>query len=221
MLRRSLGAIVFVLGLTGLARAQYYDGYHSSTAAEGAAHGMADMARSAGAYNVLTSQAALNMTQVEREQMDNRLHYTQTYLAIKREGEQYRAEHKKPPPTAEELTRWSQSRKPKPLAESQFDPATGALVWPDALQSKDFAEGRKALDGMMVQRAAYGGLSAVEKAEVKQQTDAMLAKLDEQIRDLSPSNYMAGRKMLESLRYEATKPVDAGQMTLTSAGKKS
>ncbi len=58
--------------------------YHSSTAAEGAARGMADVIRSAGDYNLRTSEAARNVEEARSRNLDNRLKSTQTFFEMRR-----------------------------------------------------------------------------------------------------------------------------------------
>ena len=57
--------------------------HHASTAAEGAARGMADVVRSAGAANLMNSEAAINIEDARSKYIDNRMQATNTYFQMK------------------------------------------------------------------------------------------------------------------------------------------
>src|SRR5438876_9303394 len=97
MLRSFLlaGIVAFAVSLTS-AQAQYGDGgyaapYYASSTVEGDfAHGYADLVRSAGVFNLLTSKAFENYEKARQENIRNRLLWTQTYFEMRRINDEYR-----------------------------------------------------------------------------------------------------------------------------------
>src|SRR5437762_406960 len=95
-MKRVLMTAVICVGFVGALSAQYnrpyYNRYYgggsihaySSTAAEGAAYGMAEMTRAQGQYNMMTAQAAVTGQQAYSAALDNKLKATQTYFEMRR-----------------------------------------------------------------------------------------------------------------------------------------
>ena len=87
--------VVALLVCTGLAVAQdyYYGGYpvvnRASTAGESYARGMADVTRSAGMYNLATSEAAINLTEAQSNYIKNRDQWTNTYCQMREANRLY------------------------------------------------------------------------------------------------------------------------------------
>ncbi len=88
---------------------QYYDFYggyggypcgdnRATTAGQSFAYGIGDVIRSKGAYNLLTSQAAINATEAERNEIQNRELWTNTYFQMRREQRAAVAEERGPAP---------------------------------------------------------------------------------------------------------------------------
>lgn len=186
----------------------YPDGYHrSSTAAEGAMRGMADVVRSQGQANLNNSAAAINYSVARRNQIDNRYAWTNTYFEMRRSNRAYRAAERRPRPTMEQATRLAQAGMPKPLSPTELDTITGAIRWPTFLQSETYAAGRAELERIFAYRARDGAIGADDFVKARKATDAMLAGLKEQVREIPPAQYVAGKRFLQSLRYEVGQPL--------------
>jgi hypothetical protein len=185
----------------------YGGGYHSSTAAEGAARGMADVVRSQGEANLNNSAAAVNYSVARSNQIDNRAKWTSTYFQMREENRQARAAERRPRATMADLVRYAQAGKPKPLSPSQLDVVTGAVSWPLALQVDGYAKSRAELEPILAGRASSRTISPADYMKVRQVTNAMLAQLKGQIREIPPEQYTVAKRFLESLAYEATRPL--------------
>ena len=86
----------------------YGYGYrHASTYEEGVQRGFADIVRSAGAKNLMDSEAAINWEQARRAYFDNRVYGTQKYFELRARNRQARAEERGPRPTMQDLIRLS------------------------------------------------------------------------------------------------------------------
>ena len=212
-MRVALLALLMVLVGTLWVHAQGYAPYygavgpgsyhHASTAGEGAARGMADVIRSAGAANLMNSEAAINMQEAQKRNIENHLQYTQTYFQMKTINQQYRDAQRKPPPTQQQAIRLSQGRMPDRLPANKIDPLTGELVWPLGLRMDSLKDDRDRLDAIYAERADKGFLSPDQYIEVKQRTGAMADELRKYGTQLGGNASIEARKFLESLAYEA------------------
>ncbi|HID77296.1 MAG TPA: hypothetical protein EYP56_15035 [Planctomycetaceae bacterium] len=205
------GLVVLATGV-GLAWGQdyYYPSYadfRASTPAEGYARGIGNVIRSQGAYNLLTSQAAINMTEAQREHMKNREQWTNTYFEMRAANKAYRAAARRPRPTMEDAVRWAQAGKPARLSPSELDVVTGKINWPRLLATERYTKYRQVLEALFAHRAVAGTLSYERHAKLEATTDAMLEELKSQIREVRAADYTASRRFLESLAYEASLPV--------------
>lgn len=206
-------ALILAAGI-GLAWAQPYDAapatygeyHHASTAAEGGLRGMASVARSAGEYNLQTSQAAINMTEAQSNYIKNRDEATNTYFQMREANKEYRARARGPRPTMEALVRYAQAGKPKPLSPSELDTVAGAISWPPLLQSERYAKSRGQVDKLFAKRTGQGVLSYEDQRAIGEATKAMLGELKGQVRDVPQMDYISAKRFIESLAYEAKIP---------------
>jgi hypothetical protein len=184
-----------------------YPGYSSGggTAAGNAMNGMASVISAKGNYNLSTSAAAINMTQAQKNEIQNRQLYTDTYFQMRETNRKARAAEAGPNPTMEQIARMARQGVPKPLGPSQMDPVNGQLNWPDALQDADFADQRGELEQLFATRARYGGLNYADQSKVMKVVDTMFDELKKQVRDIPPQDYVACRSFLSSIKYAATK----------------
>jgi hypothetical protein len=205
----SIGAAALVV-CSGLAWGQYWGGwepyYHASTPAESYARGMADVARSAGEYNLATSQAAINATEAQRNYIENRDQWTNTYFQMRAANQKYRNEARGPRPSMEDLVRYAQQGKPQRLSPSELDSVSGKITWPILLQTDRYAKDRDELEWLFQTRAKEGFLTTKDYLRIGELTDAMLAKLKEQVREVPQMDYAAAKQFLKSLAYEGRMP---------------
>jgi hypothetical protein len=199
-----------VLGAAaGPALAQYYGPYaeyHASTAAEGAARGMADVVRSQGQANLANSAAAINMTEAQSNYIQNRDQWTNTYFQMRDANRKYRAAERGPRPSMEDLVRNAQTGMPDRLSPGELDSVAGGISWPGLLQTDQYAAYRSELDALYAKRARDGALSTPDYIQADKLTKDMMAELKDQIRDVPQMDYIAAKRFLQSLGYEARLP---------------
>ncbi|NLX99565.1 MAG: hypothetical protein GXY83_25805 [Rhodopirellula sp.] len=185
-----------------------YDGWDfgASTAFGSATRGLADLVRAQGAENLLSSEAAINMTEARRRQIENFEKATETYFAMRRQNQAYRAAERGSRPTYEDLVRYAEAGKPERLSPSEMDTVTGDITWPIILRSDHFEEYREVLGQLFASRAATGALSSEGYLTVDKVTDAMKAELQRKIDDIPPQDYLRARKFIESLAFEVKAP---------------
>jgi hypothetical protein len=218
--------MALVLALSTLAQAQtyvtgggvaapmvppaYYQSYpytHASTFQEGVARGVGDVIRSAGEYNLATSAAAVNWTDARKRQIESDLQWLKTYYEFKDIKAQARAaELARQRVSPEEMVRFAQAGKPRPLSPRELDAATGKIRWPILLNSEEFAAGRNQVQKVFEDRAYHGVIGAAEFVRVSHLADQMLADLKSQIRSVPADQYVEARRFLVSLAYEAGQP---------------
>jgi hypothetical protein len=205
-MRLLLGCLTLLsLGLAAEATAQYdYPvSYHSSTYEEGVQRGFADVVRSAGAANLMNSEAAINYEDARRKYIDNRVYGTEKYFQMRQINKTARTAERGRQPTMEDLIRYASERAPSRLSPSELDPLTGIVTWPALLRDPAFQDTRKALDELFVARSAMGYLTAEQAAEANGAIDGMRAVLKKNISSYPPQMYTSAKKFLDSLAYES------------------
>jgi len=189
----------------------YYGGYpftyHSSTAAEGRMRGLGDVVRSKGQANLDNSAAAINYSLARQQEISNRAQWTNTYFDMRHANRTARAQERRKRSSMEELTRFAQEGRPRPLSPSELDTVTGAINWPTLLTTEDFAKQRAMLEKVFERRAYSSVIGYTDLVTVKKTTDAMLEDLKAKVSEVLPAQYIAAKRFLQSIAYEATKPV--------------
>lgn len=201
-----VGAIAF---FNAPARAQYYGwggGYHASTAAEGAARGMADVIRSEGQARVDTSQAAINMTEARKNEIENRKQWTQTYFDMRRINREAREAESGPKRTKEDWIRLAQAGGPQRLSPSELDSVNGKLSWPILLRKDEYAKERAVVDRAFMNRATTGAISPDDYEAIRTATDSISETMKKEIQKVSSIDYITAKRFLKNLTFESRKP---------------
>ncbi len=207
---RRLGTIAILVSILGLfpqaAGAQWWVDNRAATPAESYARGVSDVVRSQGDYNLNTSEAMLNLSEVRRREIENARQWTDTYFEMRAANRAYRAEERQPRATSEQMVRWAKEDAPDRLSPSELDPVSGKVSWPVALKTDDFEKMRAEIESLYNKRAAGGVLTIDERRKLRDACNLMQTHLKDQIRDLPPSDYLAAKKFIDSLSYEASLP---------------
>ena len=170
-------------------------------------NGMANMMSAAGQRNLSNSAAAINWTQAQRNEIENRHAGDQTYFAMRAENRRAVAAERGPPPTQEQIARMAKVGVPKPLAATQMDPVSGQLYWPGPLQEESFAAQRGDIDQLVATKARYGVLSYEDQMKVRKIILAMYGQLKAQIIQIPSQDYANSRGFLNSILYATTKTI--------------
>jgi hypothetical protein len=210
MKRSAISALAILVALSSWATAQYYGGAYvnnkASTVGESHARGYADVVRSQGMANLKNSEAAINMTEAARRNMENRDQWTDTYFQMRQKNRDYRAAERRPRASREDFVRMAAAGRPSKLSPSELDSVTGEVKWPRALTRPEFADSRAELDNLLAKRAAYGQSTWDDYTQISATIKKMEADLKKIIRDLPPSDYMASKRFLDSLAFENQQP---------------
>ena len=182
-----------------------WSGYPGGTTAAGSAmNGMASVISAQGQRNLSNSAAAVNMTQAQKNEIENRSLATNTYFDMRRVNQEQAAAARGPTPTMEQLARIAKAGAPKPLSPSQMDSVSGQLRWPSALQQPCFESGRNELDQLLAVYARYGGLGYSDQTKVRETIHDMYQELNSQIDQIPPQDYVGCKRFLRSVNYAAT-----------------
>ena len=178
--------------------------HHASTYEEGLLRGQADWIRACGDYLYSTSLAMINGEEARRRYIDNRQHAAKTYFEMRKFNREARAQQRGPRPTEEDVARRSRMRAPDRLGAHELDATFGVLHWPSVLKGYEFQQERTAVDRLMEERTVEKrGLGSDNCRQVKQVVSQLEEKLKDKIDSISPSEYVAGKKFLAGLSYEA------------------
>jgi hypothetical protein len=180
-----------------------YDG--ASTAAGSAMNGMASVISAKGSANLSNSAAVINMTEAQKNAIQNQQLGAETYFQMQRMNQAYKKEQRSPPPTKEQMARWARDAAPKPVAYNEVNPATGKVSWPDVLLQDSFAPQHSNLDQLLAKKATYGSLSFSDQMEARKTIEAMHSVLRSQIKNIPPQQYMDSYNFLRSLVYATSK----------------
>ena len=137
-----------------------YDMYdyadRATTPLQGMEYGAARILEANALQMLNGSQAALNWTEMERREMDNRKKWIDTYFDVQRMNHESRAAQRGRPMTAADYHRLAQIGEPHRLTPSEIDVVTGQLSWPLLLQATEFAPYRSMLEEVFSNRAYRG-----------------------------------------------------------------
>jgi hypothetical protein len=176
----------------------------ASTVAGSSLNGMASVISARGDAALSTSAAAVNMTQAQKQEIENRNAATNTYFQMRQTNKQARAAEEGPRPTVEQLARIAKDGLPKPLSPSEVNQVTGQIYWPSALQMEGFAAQRAQVEALTATRAKYGTLGYADQMKLRESINGMAKQLKSQINDIPQQDYMVCRDFLKRLLYAET-----------------
>jgi len=184
----------------------WYGHYHASTAAESYARGKAALVRSQGQYNLLTAEANVVNQEAYRRGMENQHRKVNGYFALREKNREERAAERRPRATAEQLRRIAATGKPAAVSPSDLDSVTGAISWPTVLEREEYEPFRVALEEVFARRADTGRMEAADLEQAEEASEGMIAELKSHVREIPSHKYIAARRFVESLAYEAQQP---------------
>jgi hypothetical protein len=178
-----------------------------STAAGSYLAGLGQTIRAQGQYNLMSSEAAINLEEARKRDIENRERWTNTYFEMRRINKAYRDAERGPRLSTEAWVRMAHDAAPKRLASHALDPVTGQIAWPTALRADAFSQDRETIDQLFAERAATDGAVGIDTyTKIRAAIDDALAKLKDRIRDIDTRNYVEARTFLTGLAREADYP---------------
>jgi hypothetical protein len=211
---------LFAVLETAPACAQYYGGWGrgrgrglgygtvqrtARTRRESFAYGLADVTRARSQANLTNAQALSVLSGVRSKEIQNNVDYTNMFFERRRINEEYRETQRRPAASSEQMARFAADGMPDRSSGSQVDSVTGDISWPAMLQAPKFDEYRDTLDSLFRNRAETGSMMGRDaKFKARSTCDAFDKALRGEVRELSPSEFIEGRRFIDMLRYEAT-----------------
>lgn len=168
-------------------------------------HGMANIIRSQGRASRDYSRARINNEEARSKYIDNQQKWTAVYFEKKRMLESHKArESAKQRASRDAYLKTNPSAPPPRLTSSQLDSITGEIAWPAGLMISDFEKHRSKVESLFAVRSRTATTTVA--ADLRAEITGMRNTLKSQIKSMAPEEYMAARKFLESLAYEAAQP---------------
>jgi hypothetical protein len=190
----------------------YYGGYSAGTIAGSGLYGMGALARGVGEYNLYSAMAARELEEARTLAIQNYQMAVDNWLARRAaHRERVRAEML----TSQQVARIVEVSRPDRLTAAQYRPDSGKLTWPAALMGQELAEERAALEAVFAGRTSRDmGAGSAFYANVRQGTEQMLAGLREKLPELSSMEFIAAKKFLVGLKYEALSPATSTALAM-------
>ncbi len=195
-------------GYGGYYPGEYGYGYHASTAEEGILRGYASLAQGVGQANYLNSLASINYQEAYSRSIQNRQKAIEGYFYNKQANQSARQAMRAQRLSQEQYVALAKNAAPSPLTEREYDRTFGRLIWPAALASDEFAAERRELDRAFAARSpGEAGVSTSFSGTVRKLSQSLQSKLKTHIDSFDATEYMAAKKFLASLTYEAQQPL--------------
>jgi hypothetical protein len=186
-----------------------YGGMYGSsgggTVAGSAMNGMANVVSAKGNYNLSTSAAAVNMTQAQKNEIENQQLKTDTYFQMRATNSAARKAEAGPPPSMEQIARTAREGAPRPVTKQEVNPMSGQINWPSALTQDVFAPQRDELEQIVTKQVKYGGISFSDQLQARKTIETMFDQLKTQIAVIPPQDYTTSRSFLNSMIYATAK----------------
>jgi hypothetical protein len=190
------------------------DGGQVATEVGSKAYGMGAFAHGVGEYNLNTARAVHEYQRARARAIQNHKLAVEVWFDLKRQNREFRA-RELDPLTPSQLSRVIEAQHPERLATWEYNPMTGNLEWPYALQEDVFETEREALEYAFSSRTSRdSGRDSAFASQIHETTDDMLVKLRDRIELLSPNEFGAAKKFLVGLRYEAQLPINARPLAM-------
>ncbi len=188
---------------------------------EGYMKGYAELGKAAAAYvtaqatmikaqadaNACNAKAMETLEKARSQALDNDLKTVKTFYEKRKLHETHVAQDARKRPTREDLIRYSKEALPERPTNYQVEPVRGRIYWPAVLQEEQFSEYRAELDGLFAQRTTANiGADGETCRQIQDVVERMQAELRSLTRQISPMEYLAARKFIESLAFEARFP---------------
>jgi len=192
-------------GGVGVGNGSVFTPFYASTAQGDPLYGTAAVTAAAGQAALNTAIGSEYAQNAYQHWIENQKLGAQTYLDIRRLNASYRAENRVPAPTPEQLIIFNKSRLPDRLTADQLDQEHGQVKWPHVLLRDEFATERAALEYLFAERSARPydtGLGTQNYREIRRVTDDLHDVLRRLIDQITPDEFIAGNKFVNSLAYE-------------------
>ena len=205
-------AVAICLTMSNVALARRHGrrggGGFGGTAASAAMMGYAAIMRAQGMQNLYNSQAAINWEKAKTAEIQNRLLWTETYFKMRQVNHDMRLAERGPPVSSAEMAKIAHEAVVPPLDDTQLDPATGRISYPEALRDHAYDGLREDVDAFFARRSAsHGSVDFNDLQQVETILDLLHAELLGNLPRYAAGDYGHAVTFIEQLKNEAKKPV--------------
>jgi hypothetical protein len=156
--------------------------------------------------------------QVRKLRMENDMQEAKNWYAKKKLYQDYRKANQPSRLTAKKLAELAHNKAPVRLTAAEIYRSSSEVSWPPLLERECFDQKRAELERLMAERTpADSGIGSQNCAQVQQAVGQMKDLLKDRIDETNPMDYVATKKFLDSLAYEArfvaTPPIESVAMS--------
>ncbi|MHC4402862.1 MAG: hypothetical protein ACYTG0_24640 [Planctomycetota bacterium] len=152
----------------------------------------------------IQAETLKGLQELRSKRLDNELKTAQTFFTKRERRDQYVSAHPRVRPNLETYVKVCNAAKPARLCTYQYDPDRGVIHWPELLQGLEFEDERAELDALFALNTTKGLDSG---PQFRHQIDRLSRKMREtlkgKVHDVSQMQYIASKKFLTGLAYEA------------------
>jgi hypothetical protein len=154
-------------------------------------------------YSPPDPQSMLIYEEARSKYIDNMRKWTREYARMREAAEMYRREKlARERHSPEALAKAAELPR---LSREQYDPVTGALMWPDALKGDEFAAERQEIE-QLFEWYARTSQRADAATRIRELTDEMSEHLRNNIDSLTATDFVAARKFLDAMEATVAAP---------------
>jgi hypothetical protein len=180
-----------------------WGGWGGGTAEGNYLQGMSTVIRSAGEYNLYTSQAGVNNEETRSRYLDNKKKWQENYLQLREQRSAIDAQKREQQRQSRDAYyAATKSAAPAPMSPVAMDAVTGQISWPDTLLASDFEKPRKQLEQLFELRAKTSGAPGVRQ-QIHSATEELARILRTKVEKIPANEYMAARKFIDELDHTA------------------
>ena len=173
--------------------------HHASTAAESYLRGLADLGRARATYNLMTSQAMVNLAQAQRLEMENQVVKTGVFHKKRELNQEYQAKQRRQRSAAYSQVHHTPANRPAPGRLTPTHSPADRIAWPAALRGTQFTGYRAVVEQICTPQTNLGSVAPKDRSKLTQTCRAMEIKLDRQARNVSSSEFALAKQFLEQL----------------------
>jgi ElaB/YqjD/DUF883 family membrane-anchored ribosome-binding protein len=155
--------------------------------------------------NLARAKAAESLHKTRSLALDNDMKAANAFYQKKSAYENYQSlQKKRGRGTNEDYYRYSQMDVPERPAGYELEPVRGRIQWPPVLKQQEYVEARVQLDSLFAQRSQSSNAATAEiYGQVQSQVEQLRSDLKDNIDQISPAEYVAAKRFLDGLSYEA------------------
>jgi len=163
--------------------------------------------RAAAEYTASAAQANKTLEEAQGIAIENNQSAVDGYYANRERREAYMQRHARTRVSRDALVRFAAEDAPPRLSRYGLCGEGRSLPWPALLRGEEFGQLRSELDRLFAERTAGDcGPGSQFFHDVHILTEQMATMLRQRVREVAPAEYMAAKKFIAALAYEAQAP---------------